>query len=78
MACERNIPYLFGKIHEIHHKAPIEVYRRKICFLYGELFLLNRRDDGLCERLGILLLNHSLNVFAIDLLGSGIVLLVLV
>lgn len=78
MSHKRNIPNLIGVVHEICHETPVKVDWRQVCFLYGELLLLDWCNDGLGEGLCILLLYHGFDIFAVYLLGSRIVLFVLV
>ena len=78
MTCKCNVPNLFWKIHQVCHKLPRKVYGWQISLLDHKFLLLYRRNDRLRKRLGIFLLHHRLDVCTIDLLCSGIILLVFV
>lgn len=78
MAGEGNVAQLIGIIHQVGHEGAVEEDGRQVGLFNVEALLLNRGDDGLGEELCIFLFYPSLDVGAIYLLGSGIVLLVLV
>jgi hypothetical protein len=44
---QRNVPCLFGEVHQIGHELAIEKYRRQIDLFDVEFLLLDRRNDGL-------------------------------
>ena len=78
VAGEGNIPYLIGEIHKVGHEATVKEDRGEIGLLNGEFPGVDGSDNGLAKGLGVLFLHHSLDIFAVYLLGGGIVLFVFV
>jgi hypothetical protein len=78
VASEGDVARLVGEAHEIGHEAAVEEDGRKIGLLDVELLLHDRGDDRLRKKLLILLSDEDLDIFAVDLLCGGIVLLVFV
>jgi len=78
MAGYGKIANLTRVIHQVGHKISSKEDGRQIILLDNKLLLHDGLDDGLSERLGILLLYEGFDIGAIDLLGGWVVLLVFV
>lgn len=78
MAGQCNVACLLGEVHQIGHELAVEENGREIGLLNVELPLLDRRDDGLRERLRILFLNARFDIGTVYLLGGRVVLFVFV
>ena len=78
MSCQCYVSCLLGKVHQICHEFTVEKDGWEIGFLNIELLLLDGRDDGLGQRLGVLLLDTGFDVGTVHLLGGRVVLFVLV
>ena len=73
-----NRPDEIRRVHEVGHELQVEGSLGQILAVMGELKLLDGFDDGLGERLRVLLLHHRLHFGSIHFFRRWIVLLVLV